>query len=181
MYSGRARASCATGNSLDALATQTCAFHRCLLLAFPAPPHGPQSSRAATSRPMKLAPSTTTRRASAIDRSAVADLSLIASTAAAHGSSETSFRYFCSDHPRAVRVCPLPYEPSVSTNLATLSPLAASRKATKSLLPLVSQTCLISTPTFLARSRAVFTRFFAASLRSQSKQFCNFCTGNIVD
>lgn len=78
------------------------------------------------------------------------------------GSSETSLTNSASDQARAVRVRMLPSAPSAKANLAMLSPLGVSTNNTRSLSPDVRYTCLISTPTFLARSRAACARLGAS-------------------
>src|SRR5262249_45578692 len=70
-----------------------------------------------------------------------------------------SFLYSSADHARTVRVRTFPSELTASANLATLSPFGASTKMTRSLSPDVRYRCLISTPTFLASSRAASERF----------------------
>jgi hypothetical protein len=50
-------------------------------------------------------------------------------------SSEMSFLYSSADHARTVRVRTFPSELTASANLATLSPLGASTKMTRSLSP----------------------------------------------
>jgi hypothetical protein len=78
---------------------------------------------------------------------------------AGQGNSETSFRNSASDHARTVLVDTLPIAPTASTYLATLSPFGAFTMVTISVSPLVKKTCSISTPIFLASSRAPWTRF----------------------
>src|ERR1700687_871005 len=81
---------------------------------------------------------------------------------AVQGNSETILRNSASGHARAVRVRTLPSAPSANANLAMLSPLDVSRKITMSLSPDVRYTCLISTTTFLASSRAACARLGAS-------------------
>ncbi len=101
----------------------------------------------------------------------------------AYGSSEINLAISASVQPRTVRVRTFPSAPLIMAILAMLSPFAVSTMIKRSDSPEVRKTCLISTPSFLASSRAAWRRLGASLTRGcpgRSSSRADECHGRLL-